>query len=172
MVTAEERLSEHVVVGWRTRLYNIKSDLPLEFVCDVGHFILSQDTDGPSVFRVSVLELLFALLLVGVEFPVASPETGSWVHASQVVFKEARPTVASRMRVLRSALRKLSGAFQWGSHWLGGIDLVDVGVFIPQDGLLIGFDGGLLSRVRDSICDFTSCRPVRASRDLARPFSP
>ena len=165
------RMSEHVVVGWRISLYNIQFVVPTEFVFRVGDFLFEQDAEGEAVFKASYLELLVALLLGGVDFPVPSPDTGTWVPASALIFKEAPQTAATQLRVLKIVLKHLTGVFTLKTFWFSSLNLTELGVLIPQDGILMGFSFEALSAARAAIQEFTACRPVRASLDLARPFS-
>ena len=160
------RLSDAAPINWRFRLG--LTQLPLGFLHEVGDFVLTQDSEAESIFRVSFLELLFVLRHSGVAFPVWSCTSGRWLMPSEVTFEDTALTVAAQLRVLRKAFRQVLQAFNASAWWVGSLQILDLQVSLRLDGIEMGCDSGLLRTARSHLQDFTGGRPIRASRDLAR----
>ena len=166
---AQDRLSDMCPVGWRGFLPST-GDVPRTFLVQVGEFLLEQDLNAQSVFRVSFLELLFMVLLEGIQFPVACPDTGRWIEREGIVLTEGRATAAVQLRLLRKAMRILLRCFDAEACWVGNLDVSGLGATMPFDGLRIGCSDGAILKGHQSLMDFAAARPIRASRDLARPI--
>ena len=170
LVDVQFRLSDLTPLGWRQLLDSTPSALPAGFLRSVAALLLEQDANHDQVCLVSTLELTVWIVGAGVAFPVQDPVSNSWVDPASIVYKEPHQTLAVQVRLVRKALRILVKLFHAESCWIGGINLTDLGVTMPFDGLGLGVDVGVFQACRQRIQDFCSRRPIRASRDLARPL--
>ena len=123
-----------------------------------------------TAFKVSLIELLFLLRALGLRFPACCPDSGKWIRPDLISFGSEPQTVAVQLRLLRIAMRYVTTALRVESRMLGGLDVSRLGVLIPLDGWGLFVDGALLEACRADILDLFGARPIRAARDLARPF--
>ena len=163
-------ISDEIPVAWRRLLSEQSHADNVQFVLDVASFVVEQDANSDTCFQVSLIELVCMLTDVEVQFPVRCISTGRWVSKATSLFAETRLTAAVQLRLVRRAVRCFLRCLGLESWWIGGINLLGLGVSIPFDGLIFACDPPLLQRARQRIMDVTVGHCIRASRDLARPL--
>ena len=164
----EELLSESLSIGWRTQLQQVQCKLPISFFSDVCQFLIALDDASETIFTVSWLELVFVHeLMGGFDFPVCSPVDGSWVADSSLFAFQGRPTIATRLRLLRKAAQLAFRHLGIDFCLCDGIDLSVIGVSFPCGGLRIGINPQFLTQARASLA---VQGPFRKVAQLARPL--
>ena len=162
-------IGEDLPINWQVRLQGAVHRLPWEFIRDVCIFVITQDSLSPDVFGLTFLELVFLLHLGGqLQYPI-SGVVGRWV-VPQSVFAPLPPTVASRLGLIRRAVKHAFGVFDLSECLVSGLSRIDLGVGFPLDGLRIGCDSSLLQLARGQLRDFTWGRRVQSQGALARPL--
>ena len=133
-------------------------------------FLFEQDAASHVVYELSWLEVVFALHLEDrVQYPVCGSD-GRWASASSTVFRPPAPTVASRLNLVRRALRPALKCLGLQSLLVQGIDRSDFGIGFKLDGLVVGFTSELFLRARASLGRFVQGRSACSRAVLARPL--
>ena len=169
-VTKVVDLEEVLVVGWPALAAQAVKCMPTDFVQAVCGFLISQDALSEQAYRVSWLEVVFLLeVSLGLRYPVTG-SNGVLVSADSVVFRPTPPTVASRLQFVRRTARPALKALGLAGLLVHGLDRTSLGVCFRLDGLICGFDPGLLSRARLQLACFCAARHVGSVAALARPL--
>ena len=161
-----ESISDAIPLSWRSLLPVDPQTCPTAFIADVIQQLLTWD-DGQAELRWrSDVELLFAFLQDSERRIPVKGSSGTWTYQPLHAFFE-RPTFAKIYRVFRNALDLVCSCFD--------PDLRCDSVFLPRFRIKVkGFYCSLPASVSDqamgAIVEFTNARPIRHSRDLARPL--
>ena len=127
-----------------------------------------QDGSSQEAFEISWIELAFmAHAASAVEYPAFHPIAGTWVNASDMVF---RPPLSAAVQVglLRRALQADFKACDVQVSLLKGCCVAECGLLMRSPGILMGVDVSILQAARSHLSGFASTRPIRTSADLNR----
>ena len=156
--------------GWQTFLCSVCTEpklYPCQFYVDLLVWLCVHESPTGICHQVSFLELSIGCLSSGLRLPFGSQDSWELVKSSD---RMTRPTVAYVVGVVRKALRWLFEMFDFSDRLVVGLDLREMAVSIPLDGVCLAIPMETLQRWRANLVQFTRSRAVRKACDLARPM--
>ena len=164
----DELLSESLSIGWHAQLQQAHCKLPISFLSDVCQFLITLDEASETISTAPWLQLVYVHEFVGgFDFPVCSPVDGSWVADSSLFACQGRPTIATRLSLLRKAAQLAFRHLGIDFCFCEGIDLSVLGVSFPCGGVRIGINPQFLRQARASLA---VQGPFHKVARLARPL--
>ena len=165
------RFAEELPVDWQHQVSQACQAFPGRFVLKTFEFLYEQDSASQDVYRLSWLELVVMFLSsYSDSFPVRHLASGAWVDAASSPFSKVPTTLVVQLRVFRHVLRRGLRAIAFHGLFVEGINLSDLGVGFPLDGVVLGCDIQALGAARLAISRFCTGRSVQRVAALARPF--
>ena len=153
---------------WLTSLEDssIEFRFGVRFPAQVLHWLSQEASEAPCALHVSWIECVVVLRTAGIVFPVPapSPHSEAWRDPDTGTF--AQNTLAADIHLIRSLFRAFAGHFVLDIGEVCGLNLSTLGIGPPQAGL----PAGVLARANKELGAFCSCRPIKSSNDLTRPF--
>ena len=133
-----------------------------------------RDSPDATCYQLSWPEIA-ALLVLKFEaaLPVASSTAkGQWISSnSSIVAGRGASTAATALRLTRDFFRQLAKEFGLAFPVVQHLNLVNLGVHIPQSGIQLLLSQGDAVAAARALLLFTSRRPIRTVNDLSRPFT-
>lgn len=158
--------------GWQSFCSDAAcSHLPLSFGVQIDEWLfdLEQAHDGVYV-QISFLELTFLISSEAlIPFPFRESRRNSWAYQFPRQRLE-RPTLSYLFRMVRPVLLACFAQLDFCDLVCKNLNRTELGIHYPVDGVGCILGHGLYSMLQNAIRKFTSTRPIRKSRDLARPI--
>ena len=158
-------------IGWKQLLLDQLGNttrFPLEFCYNGMTWLGSIETYHTAPLQVSFLELTFGLVQTpGFQFPFLNGR-GQW-ELWHLTDRMERPTFAYLYRFVRKVVCSAFRVCELEGLLLAGLDLTQMAVAFPCDGIWLALDRTVLDTYRASLVEFTRTRALRKACDLARP---
>ena len=130
---------------------------------------LANDPDVQMV-KLTYLEIAIFVGKVGRDhLPRVNPyKPNCWCDSD--VTGALEPTLGATLRCLRSFMTLLEQCFSLSLSKWTGLDLTQLGVCTPMNGLTFPANEEFLQQATNCLLNFTFSRPIRVTNDLARPL--
>ena len=160
-------LADEVPLMWRPVARQQCPEFPYDFVEGLCELVFGHG-DAPAR-DISWLELTFSVLELGRPlFPVRALTDDGWLAAEQVPLGCPKLTVAVQLRLVRTVLSRIVHALGLDSCLVFWLDLTDVGISFPCDGVRCSLETITLQSARRNIRLFGNGRSIRSVAALAR----
>lgn len=144
---------------------------PFAFWLSILGWVCQHESDQSMAMPVSYLELTFGLLKIDpISFPFGDPHGGGWKLVDRFTLFE-RPTLVYFLGIIKKVFKFVCSTWTTTSPSVSGLDRSSIGVYTPQQGVLMRLPSEFLARVRHSVMLFTRRRQIRRACDMARPVA-
>lgn len=161
-------LFEHQLpVNWQIQCEATKIRTTPEFLINLINWWCETESMGDQVQVLSEVEFVFALFLTP-SFKFPFQQGIAWV-LRELADLFQRPTFSQLLKTVQFALQDISKIFPQLAFGRNPKPDHEIGLYKPFKGISLCIHADFHSRIRQRVQSFTASRPVRKSRDLARP---